>query len=115
MIAIGLIIGLAVALIVGIFWQDIVKWIQKAVNKIKQVLGIEPAGVKTFVTKTVDGFKNKSKYYVQQKVTKEWEEVVYTKQVSENDIPADILAKVRVSAIEEEVSTTEELKLAISA
>lgn len=117
MIATALILALSAALIAGLamFWQNIVAWIKKAVNKIKEVLGLTPDGTKTFVTRAVDGFKNKSKYYYKNTVTREWEEVVYTKAVDESEIPADILAKVRGQALGAEVSTTEELKLAINA
>ena len=48
-------------------------------------------------------------------MTSEWEEIVYTKAVSEDEIPDDILAKVYKQKIDVEVSTTEELKLAINA
>lgn len=117
MIAIAIILTLTAAAIAGLamFWRKIVKWIQKAVNKIKEVLGIQPDGTRTFITKAVDGFKNKSKYYYKNKVTREWEEVVYTKAVEEIDVPPDILAKVNRQALGTEVSTTEELKLAINA
>lgn len=53
--------------------------------------------------------------YYKNKMTSEWEEVVYTKAVDESDIPADILAKVGRVAINVDVSTAEELKLAINA
>lgn len=117
MISIAIILTLSAALITGllVFWRKIVEWIKKAVNKIKEVLGITPDGTKTFISRTVDGFKNKSKYYYRQKVTNEWEEVTYTKSVDESEIPGDILAKVRKQAIAVEVETTEELKLAINA
>lgn len=117
MIAIAVILALSAALITGLlmFWQKIIAWIKKAVNKIKEVLGLTPDGTKTFITRAVDGFKNKSKYYYKNTVTREWEEVVYTKPVDENEVPADILAKVKGLAVGTEVSTTEELQLAINA
>lgn len=117
MISIAIIVLLSAAVIaaLAIFWKDIVEWIKKAAAKIKEVLGVKPDGTKTFISKTVDGFKNKSKYYYKNKISCEWEEVVYTKPVSESEVPADILAKVKVSPLDEEVSTTEELKLAIAA
>lgn len=117
MIGIAIIFTLSAALIAGLalFWKNIVEWIKKAVNKIKEVLGITPDGTRTFITRTVDGFKNKSKYYYKNKITTEWEEVVYTKSVDESEIPVDILAKVRNKAVDVEVPTTEELKLAITA
>ena len=117
MIGIAIILGLTAVMIAGllVYWQKIVKWIKKAVDKIKEVLGLEPDGTRTFITKAVDGFKNRSKYYYKSKVTREWEEVVYTKAVDVSEVPAEILAKVNMQALGTEVSTTEELKLAINA
>jgi len=117
MIGIGIILALSAAMITGllVFWRKIVTWIKKAVNKIKDVLGITPDGTRTFISRTIDGFRNKSKYYYKNKVTREWEEIVYTKAVDASEIPANILAKVRNQAIDTEVSTTEELKLEIGA
>ena len=116
MIAIAIILALSGALVAGlvIYWQKIVKWIQKAVNKIKEVLGIAVQGTRTFITKTVSGFQNKSKYYNENKVTGEWEETVYTKEVDESEVPPEILAKVSIQKINVEVQTTEELKLLIN-
>lgn len=115
MIAIGIILALSAVFIAGllVFWKKIVEWIKKAVNKIKQVLGLEPDGTKTFISRTVEGFKNKSKYYYKNKVTKEWEEVVYTKDVDESEVPADIMAKVKNKPVNTEISTTEELRMAL--
>ena len=117
MIAIIIILTLSAALITGllVFWRNIVEWIKKAVNKIKEVLGLEPAGTRTFISQTAEGLKNKSKYYYVNKVTKEYEEVVYTQSVDESEVPADILAKVKSQPINNDVSTTEELSLAINA
>lgn len=117
MIAIAIIMTLTTALITGLilFWQNIIGWIKKAVNKIKEVLGFAPDGTKTFIAKAIDGFKNKSKYYYKNEKTKEWEEVVYTKAVDESEVPPEILAKVRGVSEGTDVSTTEELKLAINA
>lgn len=117
MIAIALIFTLTAALISGLamFWQNIVGWIKKAANKIKEVLGRAPEGTRTFISRTAEGFKNHSKYYYKDVVTREWEEVVYTKSVDESEVPAEILAKVRRESVNTEVSTTEELSLAIGA
>ena len=117
MIAISIILLLSAALIAGLlmFWQNIIGWIKKAVEKIKQVLGVVPDGTRTFITQTADGLKNRSKYYYKEQVTKEWKEIVYTKSVDESEVPADILAKVRREEINVEVSTTDELRLVINA
>ena len=88
MIAIILIIGaLAAGVALVAFWKEICQWIKKAVEKIKQVLGIVVEGTRTFITKTVGGYQNKSKYYNQNNITGEWEETVYTKMVDESQIP----------------------------
>ncbi len=117
MIAVTIILALSAAMIAGLalFWKNIVEWMKKAINKIKQVLGLTPDGTKTFIARTIDGFRNKSKYYYKNKLTSEWEEVVYTKPVDENEVPADILAKVRNQTVGVDVPTTEELRLTITA
>lgn len=117
MIALAIIFALGAALIAGLlmFWRNIVGWIKKAANKIKEVLGRAPEGTKTFITQTAEGFKNRSKYYYREEVTESWKEVVYTKPVAEAEVPAEILAKVRRVSTNTEVSTTEELSLAIGA
>jgi len=117
MIAIGIILALS-AIFIGTliaFWKNIVEWIKKAVNKIKEVLGIVVQGTRTFISKTIEGFQNKAKYYNENKLTGEWEETVYIKKVDESEIPPEILAKVRVGKINVDIQTTEELQLAISA
>lgn len=114
MIAIAVIFA---AVIIGLatFWQNIVNWIKKAANKIKEVLGRAPEGTRTFISRTTEGFKNHSKYYYKDVVTREWEEVVYTKSVDESEVPPEILAKVHREAFNKEVSTTEELSLQLNA
>jgi hypothetical protein len=117
MVSMALILGLSAAIIgaLAVFWKDIVGWIKKAANKIKEVLGVTVEGTRTFIVRTQEGFKNKSKYYNKNKLTNEWEETTYTKQVSEADIPPEIMAKVRAQSIGVDVSTTEELRLALNA
>ena len=116
MIAIGIILALSAAFIAGmiIYWKQIVEWIKKATNKIKEVLGITIQGIRTFVEKTIDSIKNISKYYNENKVTGAWEETVYTKVVSENEIPSDILEKIRATEMNTQISTTEELQLVLN-
>lgn len=117
MIMMGVFLALSATLIAGlaIFWQKMVSWIKKAAEKIQEVLKVAVEGTKTFIVKTQEGFKNKSKYYNKNKLTQEWEETVYTKSVPESEIPPEILMKVRNQELDQEVSTTEELRLAISA
>lgn len=117
MIAIAVILLLTAAMIQSliVFWRNIVGWIKKAVKKIKEALGLMVDGTRTFILQTAQGLKNRSKYYYKNQATREWEEVVYTKSVEESEVPPEILAKVRKTMAGTEVSTTEELKLAIGA
>lgn len=117
MIAIAVILALSAIFIAGlmVFWRKLVEWIKKAVNKIMEVLGVAVQGTRTFIVRTKEGLKNKAKYYNENKITKEWEETVYTKAVDESEVPPEILAKVNEQSIDVEVSTTEELQLEISA
>lgn len=117
MISIGLIMALTAAFIfaLGFFWKDLVNWIKKAVAKIKEVLGIVVEGTRTFIARTREGLKERSKYYNKNKLTNEWEERIYTKSIDESEVPPEILAKAKKHQIDEEVSTTEELKLVLGA
>lgn len=117
MISIALIIGLGALIIAALapFWKKLVEWIKKAVDKIKQALGLVVEGTRTFIMKTREGLKQRSKYYNKNKLTNEWEENVLTKAVDESEVPADILAKAKRANLDEEVSTTEELKLQLGA
>lgn len=117
MIALSIILALSAVFIAGlvVFWKKIVEWIKKASNRIQEVLGVVVEGTKTFIVRTKDGLKNKSVYYNKNKITKEWEEVIYFKKVDESEVPPEILAKVNAHAIDTEVSTTEELRLVLDA
>lgn len=113
MIPIMLILGLSVSAIALLarYWKNIVKWIKRAVNKIQEVLRVLVEGTRTFISKLNGQFVNKSKYYYKNKITKELEELVYTRGVSINEIPPEIMAKLHKAAEGTDISTTDELKL----
>lgn len=117
MIAMTIIFALSAVFIMGlvVFWRKMVEWIKKAANKIKEVLDVVVEGTRTFIMRTKDGLKNKSVYYNVNKITGEMEATVYTKKVDESEVPPEILAKVNAAEIGVEVSTTEELRLALEA
>lgn len=93
------------------FWKGIVGWIDKAAKKIEEVLGVDVRGVNTFIQKCSSGIlKNISKHYSVNKTTGEWEEDVFTKPVLVEDVPPEILGKLRSAAFDEEISTTNELE-----
>ncbi len=116
MISAIIILGIAAAVIaaLAIFWRNILEWLKKAIKKLQEVLGITIEGTKTFIKRTADNLQNISKYYNINKITGEWEENIYTKNVAASEVPADILRKVQNSSLDEEVSTTEELRLELS-
>jgi len=116
MITFLVIAGLSGLLIAGLikFWKEIVEWIKKAVEKIKTTFRVVVKGTRTFIVKTLEGLKNRAKHYNENEVTGEWEETVVHTNVDEKDVPADILAKIRVQNIDIEIQTTEELRLAIT-
>lgn len=113
MIEVVFILGLSAAVIavLAVYWQNIIEWIKKAVKKIKDVLGVAVEGIRTFIMRTHDGFKSKARHYYRNKITREWEEVVYQENVDESEVPPEILAKVNAQGFDVEVSTTEELQL----
>jgi len=115
MIAIGLILALSGAVLaaVALYWRNIVEWIKKAVNKIKEVLKVAVKGTRTFITRTKEGFQNKSKYYNENETTGEWEETTYARKVDESEVPPDILMKVKTQKIDVEISTTEDMGRAL--
>ncbi len=112
MISIALILGLSVAAIflLGRYWQKIVEWTKKAVEKIGQVLHLVVEGMKSFIVRVQDGFANKMYYYSKDKISGEWMATVYTEEVSESEIPPDILAMVKTAHIDVEVETTEQFR-----
>ena len=117
MIAIAIILTLTAATIAGLamFWRKLVEWIKKAVDKIQEVYGVLAEKTSTFIMRTREGLKRKAKLYSRNKVTHEWEETVFTKSVSESEVPAEILAKAYKQEMDVEVSITEELRYEIGA
>lgn len=113
MIATAIILGVTAALIatIAVFWRNIVEWMKKAIKKLQDVLGIAIEGSKTFIKRTTDKIQNVSKYYNKNKITGEWEENIYTKDVSESEIPDYILKQVKKSNIDQEIETTKQLEL----
>ena len=109
-----LLLAAAVAVGLAIFWKDIVAWIQRAIEKIKQVIPGILEGVKTFLVRLKDGLKNIAKYYSKNKITKEYEETVTQKAVNEDQVPAELRAKANVN-INMEVDTTNELMAQLAA
>lgn len=107
MIFIGLLFGV-LALAVASFWKDIVAWMKKVVEKVKEIVAKAVVGFKIFVTRMAEAIREIAKNYSQDQHGR-WQETIVTREIPESEVPADILAKVRRNG--GEVDVTKELEL----
>lgn len=109
MILTTLLFGAAVIAGIGIvaaFWNDLVNFLKKAVNKVRQIIQGIVYGFKVFVKKLREGVKEISRHY--SKVDQHWEETTITKTIPESEVPPEILERAGVNT---ELDITEELEL----
>ena len=92
--------------IVAAFWNDIVKFLKKAVEKVRRLVEGVVYGCKVFVKKMRGGVKETSRHY--SKVDQHWEETTVTKAISESEVPPEILERARAN---EELDITDELEM----
>lgn len=92
--------------IVAAFWNDIVKFLKKAVEKVRRLVEGVVYGCKVFVKKMREGVKEISRHYF--KVDQHWEETTVTKVISESEVPPEILERARAN---EELDITDELEM----
>ena len=95
--------------IVAAFWFDLVKFLKKAVEKVRQVVDGVVYGFKVFVTKMREGVREISRHY--SKVDQHWEETTVTRTVSESEVPPEILARAEAYR---ELDITDELEMELS-
>ena len=79
------------AVVVGVFWNEIKDCVNKSSRKIRE--SVIPSAIQKFYSR---------------KETGQWQETVITREISEKDIPADILAKINRSS-GREVDITDEV------
>lgn len=109
MIPLLLIGGIALLAGVALYWKKLVAWLGRVAAKIKELLpGSVVEGCRTFCAKISGALKNISKNYTKNKTTGEWEETILRTSVEENEIPKELLAKVK-SSQNIEVETSEML------
>lgn len=82
--------AIGVGVVCAVFWDDILGWIKKAAQKIKEKLQKVVYGTKVLATKIAGKLKKISKNYVRNGT--EWEEYVMTKEIEESDVPDYIKA-----------------------
>jgi len=106
---------IAGAVLVGIaFWDELVGWMKRGIEKVKQMMQVAIEGAKTFIARMSDGVKNIAKYYSKNKLTNEYEETVTKKAVNENEVPEELRAKIRMQ-MNVEIDTTAMLLAKLSA
>lgn len=108
LLTLGILAGLALVGI-ALYWRNIIEWIGRVWEKLQQRIQGNIEGVRTFIVKTKEGFKNETKYYSRNKITEEWEETVILKSVDESEIPRSILQNIKGCEIGSEVETTKDL------
>ncbi len=92
--------------IVAAFWNDLVSFLKKAIQKVQQIIAGIVYGCKVFVKKVREGVKEISRHY--SKVDQHWEETTITKVISESEVPPEILERANTSV---ELDITDELEL----
>lgn len=113
MILTSLICGAAIIAGIGIiaaFWNDLVSFLKKALQKVQQLVEGIVYGCKVFVKKLQEGVKEISRHY--SKVDQHWQETTVTKIISESEVPPEILARAKAS---EELDITDELEMQLVA
>ena len=95
--------------IVAAFWNDLVNFLKKAINKVHQIVEGIVYGCKVFVKKLREGVKEISRHY--SKVDQHWEETTITRTVSESEVPPEILARANANV---ELDITDELEMELT-
>lgn len=107
MIFIGLLFG-ALALLAASFWKELVEWMKRVVEKVREITAKAVAGVKIFVRKVGEAIKEIAKNYSQDEHGR-WHETIVTREIAESEVPEEIRAKVKRTR--DEVDVTKELEL----
>ncbi|EGQ7901750.1 MULTISPECIES: hypothetical protein [Vibrio] len=106
---------LAGAAIMGIgavatFWSDIKEWIVRGAKKVAEVVRGVVFGVRVFVKKMRDAFKEISRHYSKDRQGN-WEETTVTRKVSPSEVPQEILDMANAMS---ETDITSKLELELS-
>lgn len=107
--------AIATAIVVGVFWKEIKNFLTKAINRFKEIFAPALiAGYKTYIQtgSLARALYNAGKVAIQKCYSKTergtWQETVTTREISFDDIPADIRDRVR-HANGQEVDITAEV------
>lgn len=94
------------------FWDEIISTLQSIIEKIEKMVSGILYGTKLFVQKVKGIIHRISKHYSYDETEDQWYETVRDGVISRNDIPGEILDRVRYSEDEEDITDEfqEELK-----
>lgn len=108
MIGLALLIGGAIVAggLIATFWEQIRNWLNRVIEKVKNVVQGTVQGVRIFFSKMQETGKEISKNYV--KVGMKWQETVVKRTVEISEIPEEY--RNRMITDEEEYEFTDELE-----
>lgn len=112
MIFTTLLLGAALIAGVGIvaaFWNDLVSFLKKAVEKVQALVAGIVYGTKVFLRKIGEAIKEISRSY--SKVGDHWQETVITREIPASKVPEDILARADAMGYGQEMDITDELEM----
>lgn len=104
-IAATVIIGVG---LVAAFWNDILSYLKKAIQKVAEIIHTAVLGVKVFLKKTSDGIIQVTKYYSQNQETKKWKESINRRKIDEDKVPTEMKQRL---TLDQEFDITEELEM----
>lgn len=104
----GLLVG---AGLVVVFWNNIISYLKKLIDRIKTIVQGTLRGVKVFLRKTTDRVIQITKNYSKDMEKNKWYETVVKRELSENEIPREIRERL---IMDDEFDITDELELTIA-
>lgn len=100
--------------VIAVFWKNIVEWLGKAINKIKEVLNVAVEGSEVFIKKVAGRFQEISYHYSKLPGQKWRKDIIINQEyVSESDIPAEILEAARAMENEQIMDITSQVEAQI--
>ena len=104
----GLLVGTS---LIVTYWNNIISWLKKAINKVKEIVEGVVYGTKVFIKKMKEAIKEISKHYSRDELGR-WTETTVTREIPESEVPEEIRKKAMY--MNEEVDITDELEMQLS-
>jgi hypothetical protein len=101
--------AVAVGSAIAYYWEDIVTWLKRGIQKVSQMVGRAVHGFQFYLEKRKGQLHEKSINYL--KEDNRWHEYTVTREISESEVPAEILQKVRNN---NSVDLTQQLAMELS-